>query len=387
MIPVRGVAAVLCACVGCGRFGFNDVASTPDAPGDTSISPDGPLASDIAGALACETDVSLIAMPQADELHYLDNGPTQGIIVLQHLDASHHELRFVPLAVTAGAVTTPGFTTFHASADMSGLVVVPIGSGYVAAVTDIPSSSEHVITVDATFHETADVPVSSLVYASVPLAHQPAAGLLVGTNTSTGTLDAAVLTAALQPSGATVTIDGASDSNPAIAEYPSGYVVAWDHPNGAGCQVALISGDGVVTAGPLSLNPPGAVACVRPRVLALADGTIIMTMIDATVTMSPVVYVAVIGASLASVTPIQIGNPDSIATDIISSPTGAYVAVRTTGDSRVVSIVETSAPVPLGTDFGLSGNDLDTETLATIAGSLVHIRTEGGNLIIRKLCR
>jgi len=346
-----------------------------------------PLATQIPEALTCETDVSLIAMPQADELHYVDNGATQGIAVLQHLDVTHHELRFYPLAVTSGAVTTPGPTTFHTAPDMVGLTVAPVGTGYVAAFTDTTSATAHVITVDASFQETGDAPLTGLAWATTPLAHKDASGLVVAQNTSTTTIDVAFLDANLQPTGNTVTIDGAADSFPAIAPDPTGYVVAWDHPSGGACTVARISSDGIVLAGPLSVTPPGATACARPSVLALTDGTIIMTMLDATVSMSPVAYAAVTGETLAATTPLQIGDPDSFVPDLIAGGTRAYVAVRTTGDSRVTAVLDTGSVSPLGSDFGLTGNDADTEALVVLAGALVHIRTEGGNLIIRKLCR
>jgi hypothetical protein len=52
-----------------------------------------------------------------------------------------------------------------------------------------------------------------------------------------------------------------------------------------------------------------------------------------------------------------------------------------------VSVATTGAVTALGTDFGLTANSNDHQTASLVAGSLLHARSEGGVLRIRKLCR
>ncbi len=91
---------------------------------------------------------------------------------------------------------------------------------------------------------------------------------------------------------------------------------------------------------------------------------------------------------LASVTaPVAVGDPDSIVVSLADAGTHALVAVRTNGDSRVSTVTAAGVAAPLGTDFGLNGTDIDTETIEILDGALLHVRTESGMLQIRKLCR
>jgi len=380
---VRGAAAVLCVCAGCGRFGFDDVPASGGSA-DAAVVPDGSVdALAIVDALQCETDVVLRSVPRTDSLLWLSDGYTIAVGALLHLDDTHHEIHFYPLTVAAGAVTTTADITTYATPDMYGLTVISTSFGYAAAFTDLGDTLLHLMVLDAGFSPQSNTALTAMSYTLQPLAASTAGVRLVGTTASGVGLQ--VLDASNAPVGAAITIAGLPAAEPSITPLGADFIVGWDQ--GSDCAFERISAAGSVLAGPLIVDPPGSTSCGLPVALALDSG-VVYTMEDRTDSLNPVSYAAGGTADLSSATtPVAIGAIDSTVQDSVKAGTNALVAVRTNGDSRIVAVTSAGAATPLGSDFGLAGTDTDAEALTTVGGAVVHARTESGMLQIRKLCR
>jgi hypothetical protein len=271
--------------------------------------------------------------------------------------------------------------------DMFGLAVAPYGSGYLSAFTDLFDQHVHLLEVDAAFGMNTNVQLTNFEFSTRALATSSAGTLLVGTSTAggVGVLSAA---SALQGFGTPSPVDTmGGDANPSITAMGADFLVAWESPAPGPCEVARVAFDGTVLAGPLAMMPPGANHCGRPLAVALSGGGVVIGMHDATGT-NPIAYAAAADSNLtAATTAVAVGDTDSDVFAVIDGGDRAYVAARTNGDSRLSTVMPTGVTTTLGADFGLSGNDGDSQTLVLLGGALIHVRTESGMLQARKICR
>jgi hypothetical protein len=381
---VRVAATVVCVCAGCGRFGFDNVTASGGSA-DAAVMPDGPPGTlGILDALQCETDVVLRSIPRADELLWVSDASGITVGALLHLDNTHHEIHFYPLSLTAGAVDSAADIRSYMTSDMYGLTVLETTAGYAAAFTDLADTQLHLMVLDAGFAPTSNTALTAMSSTQQPLAISTAGIRLVGTTASGIGLQA--LDATNAPVGSPTTITGLPADEPSITAIGADFIVGW--AAGSDCAFERVSAAGNVLAGPLIVDPPGSTSCGLPVALAIGGGGVVYTMEDTTDMANPVAYAAGGDANLtAATTPVAIGAPDSWIEGVVPNSTSALAAVRTTGDSRVVNVTTAGIATPLGSDFGLSGTDIDAEAVLITTGEVVHARTENGMLQIRKLCR
>jgi hypothetical protein len=371
---VRGLAVLLCT-IGCGRFDF-------DATRDAAMVDAALFAAQIAGALTCETDVAIAGVPRIDEMVWVDGGATQAIVALHHLDATHHELALYPLSIVQGAVVTSGVKTAYPVTDMIGLGAAVTATGFGVAVTSLVDDTLHAIQLDSQFAVLSDNPIANIGYATRPFA-QSSSGTLVTGRDANGVVEVAIADPILSTLGAPIQIDPGPGDMPSIVPVGAEFLVAWSGTSA--CDIARVSATGSIVAGPTPLTPPG--TCLQPLVVALGGGGIVYAVVSDSGSVWTAYAGAIDEALTTPTSPAAIGAVDSVPTAILDGGDRAHVAVRTTGDSRIVDVLASGASSTVGADFGLNGSDSDMETLANVGGALVHVRTENGELQLRKLCR
>jgi hypothetical protein len=365
----------------CGRFDF-DAHGQPDAAPPDAGAPDA-TAADFVAALACETDVSIGDVPLIDELQWVDLGGTQVVFAIHHLDATHHELHAHVLSVNQGQIVKVDDVTTYTAPDLVGLAVarLPVGLGVV--IDDYSADAVHAIRLDAAYHAAQNTMLAPLTGEYKPYAHASSAQMIVGT-TSSNSVAGFLVDDSLAPISATLSLDGTPDlpTGASIAADGAGFIVGWRSDTSGECNFERVDASGVVTAGPLGVTTP--TSCSRPSAIVVG-GTAILAMHDGSPSTA---MTAVANAGFTSTTvPAAIGATDSEVEQLVADGTRAIAVVRTTGDSRIVAIATDGSTQMLGSDFGLSGSDSDHETGALVAGALLHARSEGGQLRIRKLCR
>jgi hypothetical protein len=375
---VRTLIGVISACLGCGRVGF---AVTDDgASGDAMVT-----GTDVAGTLACETDVVLGPVPKVGELLWFDGGSTQVIFAVQELDASHAELHAHRLAVTGGAITEASDTMMIALKGIVGLGVTATSSGYAAVFSDRADLTLHELQLDASFGIVTNTKLTGLAFELRPFARS-SAGTLIVARDALDVIYAVPVDADLAMLGVTTQVDAGASDQPSIVALGADFVIPWSSLSNGPCHVVRANAAGAVVAGPLALASPA--TCLAPQVQAFGAGYVAYSIDDFGIALSTMAYAGVIDPSFATVSaPVAIGSGDSEVTAIVDGGGRALLAVRNTGASRIVQVLASGAASTVGSDFGLAGTDNDMETLAVVGGALVHVRTESGQLIVRKLCR
>lgn len=360
----------------CGRIDF--AAGPHDAAAaDAAGTSDG----DFLSALACETDVTVAAVPRADEMTWIATPATKAIAVLVHVDNTHHELRIYPLSVQDAAIVAAPPIVAYATVDMVGIQIAEVPPGFVALHTNYITHAAGAVPLDAAFAPGSAYGFGDLGEASVPYAP----GAVIGRSAAYA-LELQRVDAGLAPIGGASELMPSTEGaeRPSITAFAGGYVVGWESGATGHCRFARLDATGARIAGPLDIAAP-TTTCLHPLAVPI-DATTLAYTIEAG-SPSYQLYGGAFDAGLSAATPpVAIGALDSTAQTLLGGDP-ALVALRTQGDSRVAQIAASGAPTVLGADFGLAGTDIDSEGLARIGTGLVHARSESGALVIRRLCR
>ena len=373
--------ALMGAVSACGRFGFD---AQSGAPGDTPLpdtSDPAATAADFVAALTCETDLSIATVPTIDELQWLDLGGRQIVFAVHHVDSTHHEVHAHVLGVNAGQIVKVADVTSYAATDLKALGPARTSTGVLLLVYASASGTVHALGLDAAFGAATDMTIVGFDEAFVPYAKSTAAQMIVGLTTN------GIVAYTVADNGATTSsalvVDTIADSpyHTSIAAYGADFIVGWTTSANT-CKFVRLTAAGTITAGPLVIAGPG--GCDYASAVAIGQ-TIVLGFVDPT---GPA-YSAVTDGLLATATGAQpLGAVGSDIQDLVDAGDHAIAAVRENlGDSRIVSIATTGAVTPLGADFGLTADSSDHQTASVVAGALLHARSEGGMLHVRKLCR
>jgi hypothetical protein len=377
---VRAWIFALSVVAACGRFGFDphsgsagDDAALPDTvdPGATAV--------DFVAAMSCETDLPIAIVPLVDQLRWLDLGGRQVVLAIYHLDNFHHEIHALVLGVNSGQIVKIEDVLVDATTDLTGLAAARTATGVLVFGRDVAGNMVHAFAFDTSFAKLGDTPLAGLEDSFEPYAKSNTAQMIAGV-TPNGVVAFTVddLGAA---TSSTFVVDTIADapSRASITPLGNDFLVGWT--TGAGtCKLERIDAAGASLAGPLTVAAP----CTSPSATAVG-ASIVLAFEDP----SGPAYAASTDPTLAtSTTPVALGTSPSYVQQIVGYPDHAIVAVsENMGDSRIVSVATTGAVTALGTDFGLTANSNDHQTASLVAGSLLHARSEGGVLRIRKLCR
>jgi len=378
---VRAWIFALSVVAACGRFNFDGHSGSAgdDAPVPDTADP-GATAADFVAAMSCETDLPIAIVPLVDQLRWLDLGGRQVVFAIYHLDNSHHELHALVLGTNSGQIVKVDDVLVYAAPDVTGLVAARTPTGMLVFGRDVAGNMVHAIALTTSFAKLGDTPLVGLEDSFEPYAKSDTAQMIAGV-TANGVVAFTVddLGAA---TSSTFVVDTIADSpsHASIAPVGNDFLVGWS--TGAGtCKFERIDAAGASLAGPLTIGAP---PCSFGSATAVGS-SIVLAFEDP----SGPAYAAVTDSTLAtSTTPVALGTSPSYVQELVSYPDHAVIAVsENMGDSRIVSVATTGAIMPLGTDFGLTANSSDHQTASLVAGSLLHARSEGGVLRIRKLCR
>jgi hypothetical protein len=367
---------------GCGRIGYDPLSAANDASGLDDAQNDAGV--NLPTALPCEVDRFVFSgLPLSNDMlaFYQSGQGDLSVIDNFHITDTKHELRHLELSMNEDTtISGVDHGVIYELPDFIGPILIPIPSGHIMMLSDLASTTMRRVEIDSEAVVQSDTVIGDFAFGLQSYAQSSSGRMVIG-SAANSTLMVRRLDSNFQPMGQSVGLQGGSVTS-SISADGANFIVSW---SGVGaCQVARIDINGSIIAGPIAVG--SGLQCKFPLTKTLASGRIAYIVHDES---APDLraYGGTIDATLGTATPaIALGGLVSIAPQLEVQGDVARIPMFSNGVVRIADLDASGGVTQIGAEFG---NTVDFEMLRMeeIGGATILVRSEGGQLVVRKLCR